>query len=46
MDVIVFNDGAILLILLVEDFGVQEVFKQLVKPLKTSIGEGTNLHYN
>ena len=46
MDVIIFDDRPILLIFLVKDFGVQEVFKQLVKPLETSIGEDANLHYH
>ena len=43
MDVIVFDDGPVFLVFLVEDFRVQEMLKQLVEPLKASIGESTNL---
>lgn len=44
MDVLVFDDRPVLLVFLVQHFGVFEVLNELVKSLETGVGECTDLN--
>jgi hypothetical protein len=43
MNFIEFDDGPVLLVLLVEHLGILEMLDKLIETLQTSVGEGTNL---